>query len=942
MLTADYIGFMRELWRGASYVTYAPSHTAFNFRPKLAGGQYDKALYTVEEAVEVMKAQSGQQHTDNLFTPVGYVNPNDGKKKRNIGQCRALWVDCDYKDYEGGETEANARVQELLTAIPASACFASGNGLHIYWLLDSTIPLDRWYDLARIWQKYIISIDATRDAAASVDPVKVMRVPGMWTTKHSRIVEGWVMPNVQYTVQQLSELCAIGGTFWDNKPAYIEPGEAFDFLTSYKPVALDVVIENCEAVAAFNRSMGEVKEPEWFVNAGMARYFEDGDAWFHKVSSGDYRYSFDETESKLEAARQNRASPPRCEEYRLHRSPACRACPLSQYVESPYEIPAIIDARAKPQQPVTVDAPVVAADGSVSTPADVAQAYIEEDKIASPDGFERDGITGLVYKSIPPAKKGAPWDRAAIFNFPIRFRDVVQYYGVQNKKAVRMEYYRLGEWLPLEVPTADVSEPRSMAKALARQGALCATQNQQDMLNSWVRASYNAYIEFKYDATLYTSMGWTEEKSFVLGDLEYGSDFALPGRMAKEVTSNFKDAGYNFDSQGTLDEWRQLVRGALWDPQLADRRALFAMAFAAPLVGLTAYESTSVIMRGASGTGKSLVMQAQSSIYGKPTSNHLTVADTDFGRMHRIASMGAVPVMFDEMSRLQKETAQSLLFEIAQGRTKEAGTKDGTTRGLKRWRTIMFGGTNQSMTDLITSDHQASASGEAVRMLEVYVDKLPVATDVTLPTRMAKGSYGIAGHQWVEYVVKHRQDLEAEIQAMGIQLMQEWRCPAAERFWVSLLAATTLVAVNRVTQLGIIDFDVAEIKTQLYTMVMAARYRLQAGTIEDRDLLETFINEHADSIAIAVTPEAKPTEPKRSGGVVAQIVKHQGYRQVAVRASTFNKWMGQRRADAKSFLVDMKEKELLVSAGKAYRLTRGLDQDIGPVRCHVFKIGNEI
>mgnify|MGYP003646672515 CR=1 FL=1 len=87
---------------------------------------------------------------------------------------RAAWVDIDWKQYEGGETEARERLGKF--GIQPSIVVRSAHGLHAYWLLSQTLPPAQLSDLSRRLA-HQFGGDAAFDAA------RLLRLPGSWNCK---------------------------------------------------------------------------------------------------------------------------------------------------------------------------------------------------------------------------------------------------------------------------------------------------------------------------------------------------------------------------------------------------------------------------------------------------------------------------------------------------------------------------------------------------------------------------------------------------------------------------------------------------------------------------------------------------------------------------------------------------------------------------------------
>jgi hypothetical protein len=104
-------------------------------------------------------------------------------KGRDTESCLALdalFADLDYKD--SSETEARARL--AVFPLAPSATVASGNGLHVYWLLENPIDL-RNGGAVRAKQLLVALATVIGGDLAAAEPAHILRLPGTLNQKYS-------------------------------------------------------------------------------------------------------------------------------------------------------------------------------------------------------------------------------------------------------------------------------------------------------------------------------------------------------------------------------------------------------------------------------------------------------------------------------------------------------------------------------------------------------------------------------------------------------------------------------------------------------------------------------------------------------------------------------------------------------------------------------------
>jgi hypothetical protein len=83
----------------------------------------------------------------------------------------------------------------------------------------------------------------------------------------------------------------------------------------------------------FREEHGVISEPHWNNCAGVLAFCEDGDALMHEISQGDQRYSFEETQGKLD--RQRGFGPTTCAKFHGDNPSPCEECPHWGKITSP-------------------------------------------------------------------------------------------------------------------------------------------------------------------------------------------------------------------------------------------------------------------------------------------------------------------------------------------------------------------------------------------------------------------------------------------------------------------------------------------------------------------------------------------------------------------------------------------------------------------------------
>jgi len=291
---------------------------------------------TTEELWEIIKAADIAGHTayhacagykearyDPRGTPPG--QRRYGRTKHNARGAKALWLDVDAgpgKPYADWQAAARAVAEFCrVTGLPRPLVVLSGLGIHVYWPLVQTLDVQSWERHARglkaLCAKHGLHADPTRTA----DITSVLRAPGTHHRKGGiRLVQCGAFEG-PYALEQFAVLLSVASEAYpkDSRtlhefgplPPYLVdrpfPGLAEtlrrSLATTYKPSFANLIAERCEQIRALRDAKGNLPEPLWYACLGVLAFAEDGERLAHEWSSGDPRYTAEETQARLDRAR---------------------------------------------------------------------------------------------------------------------------------------------------------------------------------------------------------------------------------------------------------------------------------------------------------------------------------------------------------------------------------------------------------------------------------------------------------------------------------------------------------------------------------------------------------------------------------------------------------------------------------------------------------------
>jgi putative DNA primase/helicase len=166
--------------------------------------------------------------------------------------------------------------------------------------------------------------------------------------------------------------------------------------------------------------------------------------------------------------------------------------------------------------------------------------------------------------------------------------------------------------------------------------------------------------------------------------------FVLPsetiGPVAAETVILECAASAPYEVRGTLADWRAGV-GALASGHVLPQLAISA-AIAGPLLALAGGEGGGVHFHGLSSKGKTTILQAAASVWGRGASDGYvrTWRATANGLEGGAALATDTALVLDEMGVLDSREAAAAIYALANGGGKQRAGRDGALREPKSWR----------------------------------------------------------------------------------------------------------------------------------------------------------------------------------------------------------------------------------------------------------------
>jgi len=308
----------------------APRHGYFDSVEKLA--QVAQALndrgqntyYAISTFTEKRRKQEFVERTKVLAIDVDCGIGKNGKPKPFI-------------DASEGAKALIAFVKDV--GLPMPMIVSSGNGLHVYWILDTAVAPAQWKPLANALKAACLDKGFTPDIGVTGDNARILRPIGCVNPKGNKTaVLLRDAPDVTY-----NQLWAVLEPFTHGS-SYEPPAQptrnntlldAMAVKHEYQPANAERVVAGCQQIKWGAENQNDVTEPFWWKMMGVAAYCQEPVATAIKWSKEYANFNESEVTTKIENWKNGATGPTLCEKFMLERPEGCKGCKFKDKIGSP-------------------------------------------------------------------------------------------------------------------------------------------------------------------------------------------------------------------------------------------------------------------------------------------------------------------------------------------------------------------------------------------------------------------------------------------------------------------------------------------------------------------------------------------------------------------------------------------------------------------------------
>jgi hypothetical protein len=871
---------------------------------------------TVEELAKAVVV--ADRRGNNTYFAISSFVEKGSRKQDNVKLTKVLVLDVDcgegkpFPSWKEGLKALGKFVKDA--DLPKPMIVHSGNGLHVYWVLDRELPPDEWKPLAEALKAATAAHGFDVDAGLTANSALVLRPIGTHNPKNGNEVT-LLLDSAPTTVEVVQTALQAHLMSHPSTKRVSKLSDNLKVAAEFPPANATIVAAKCQQIGWAIKNQSEVSEPQWYNLLGIAAYTADPDATAIAWSENHPQFDPAQTISKLHQWKRVTTGPTTCAKFDSDRPGGCKGCKFKDKIGSP--------ARLGVQYQ------------EVAVSTDAIDPAATDVPVPKPYKRTADGIKLTIDDS--------DIDVCKFDIYPVSYgRDESLGYEV-----VRYHWKRphIG-WQELVLRQAYLAEgSREFPGAIADQGIVLNGKHQTGYFQHMLRAYMDELRQRRTMTNMYATMGWKENFSqFVIGDtiIRRAADGSVEEDKTTLAAVSSKLGNDLYATAGKLEEWVEFTR-LLEKATLSTHMFALCVSFSSPLYAFSGLKGLTISLYGPTGGGKTLAQLWMQSIWGTPDKLHFAAKYTQntlFGRMGLYSNM---PMTIDEATMMADKDVGDFLYWVSQGRDKARLNRNAEERDAKTFAMPVTLSTNKSMASkLLASGLDTDA--QLARLLEVSVRPSPLFVADSEAGRkiytFLADNHGTAGRVFIHNLIAMGPDgVRAAIAEATTTFNKRYSCKfvGEERYWEQALILADL-AGRFASEWGLIKFDPRHGIEWVLAQVGAIRRTVAEQKSDAFDIIAEYLSDTADkALTVFHQTNQKPTVDfsrlPRSGVVVRFDLYRKSagdyfdHGTVMFDRAHFRRWLASRGADYKSFIQELTD-ESVIATPKTQKAYLGKDSPI--------------
>ena len=877
------------------------------------------------------------------------------RKAEHATHLRSLFVDIDcgpdkhYATLDDGSAALRKFITD--TSVPnPTYVVVSGGGLHVYWAFDRDLEVSEWLPMARAFKALCLSNGLMIDPSVTADAARILRAPGTQNHKLADPRPVHIMYKGRvHAVDSIKsllpaapvDLSAARAYGMDDTTAALAKGDK-DPCNFGRIAKKSLKGTGCGQIKFALENAASLEEPLWRAALSVAWNCEDGERAVHKLSMHHPGYTPEDT---LEKAQRLTDKPYTCEWYKSNYAAGCAGCP--HRVGSPIMLGRVIkEAAPNPTGGYTIEACLEGEATALNLPV----LHIPP----MPSGYFRGANGGIYRRSSGP--DGEPVE-IEIYPYDLYVED--RFYDTDEEGDGEGEQLTICINLPKDGLRRFVSTlssllaPDALRNILSKHGVV-AYGKQVNLIMGYLAAAIHKLQASSVSHRTRSQMGWTPERHFVVGNLEYtpgGPKLAPPASTVRHMAPWFH-------SKGSLETWKDII-ATYNTPGFEPLAFAFLVGAGSPLLQLL--DSPQVkggvvhLVSNESGSGKTSVQMAINSLFGHPKEMLLGERDTANAKIQTMGMFNSIAVTIDEITAMEPAEISDLVYGATDGRGKHRMESQSNKLRVNHstWCLFTITSGNAVISDALLVNKTAS-EGELKRLIELRANKMSneVSREAVQRFNDLGHNFGTAGPIYIQHVVTNYVALSEQLKDNHEAIVVKYGFDRTDRFYTAQIACAAM-AGRLLNYLGLTALDVDRILAYGISAVKASKTTAEVSTGTPTtmalEVLSRFVADNYSNTLVIKSEangEAAITQPKGA----LRIRYEPDTQELIVLAADLRSYFVSRRVDFRNSIAEFTKMGALklgrdgapavtrrLAAGSQNSSLRG-----APARCYVFntaKIG---
>ena len=192
---------------------------------------------------------------------------------------------------------------------------------------------------------------------------------------------------------------------------------------------------------------------------------------------------------------------------------------------------------------------------------------------------------------------------------------------------------------------------------------------------------------------------------------------------AEQIVLQVQTAHNPFQTEGTLDGWQNSI--GIWSRGNSRIMLTVSASLAAILLEASGMESGGINWIGPSSSGKTTMLAAGASVWGKgsPSGGYVLNWRATSNGLEGLAALHSdAALCLDELGQAPGRTIMEASYMLANGMGKSRASQDGSARAIKSWRCMILSTGEKGLAEKIADEGGRVQAGQTVRLIDVPAD----------------------------------------------------------------------------------------------------------------------------------------------------------------------------------------------------------------------------